>query len=162
MFKKLHDSKGFTLIELMIVVAIIGILAAIAIPNFLKYQAKSKQSEAKTNLKGIFTAEMSYFGEQNKFVAVFNDIGFGLAGMDSSGLGGAKAYSFTLDDSVYIGLSTSKPANTDWGAVTNADPSVTNYSFTAGAAGNIDSDPADIDTWTVNDANDLVNNLNDV
>ena len=47
----------------MIVVAIIGILAAIAIPNFLRFQAKSKQSEAKTNLGGIFTAETAYFAK---------------------------------------------------------------------------------------------------
>ncbi len=51
----------------MIVVAIIGILAAIAIPNFLRFQAKSKQSEAKTNLGGVFTAETAYFGEKNVF-----------------------------------------------------------------------------------------------
>ena len=51
----------------MIVVAIIGILAAIAIPNFLRFQAKSKQSEAKTNLGGIFTAEVAYQGERNFF-----------------------------------------------------------------------------------------------
>lgn len=58
---KLRDKRGFTLIELMIVVAIIGILAAIAIPNFLKFQCRSRQGEARTNLGGIFTAEESFF-----------------------------------------------------------------------------------------------------
>ncbi|NOK13799.1 prepilin-type N-terminal cleavage/methylation domain-containing protein [Corallococcus exercitus] len=67
---------GFTLIELMIVVAIIGILAAIAIPNFIRFQAKSKQSEAKTNLKSIFTAEKSFFGEKDRFVENFIAVGF--------------------------------------------------------------------------------------
>lgn len=68
MFKFLHAKKGFTLIELMIVVAIIGILAAIAIPNFLKYQAKSKQSEAKVNLGAIGTSAESYRAEKDTYM----------------------------------------------------------------------------------------------
>ncbi len=67
MLSMLKGKKGFTLIELMIVVAIIGILAAIAIPNFLKFQAKSKQSEAKANLGAIYTGQISYYGEANTF-----------------------------------------------------------------------------------------------
>ena len=68
--------KGFTLVELMIVVAIIGILAAIAIPNFIKFQARSKQSEAKTNLKGLFQSQKSYFAEHDSFSSDFTAIGF--------------------------------------------------------------------------------------
>ena len=67
--RKLHkDSKGFTLIELMIVVAIIGILAAIAIPNFLRYQLKSKTSEAKTNIGAIRTSEEAFAAENDEYL----------------------------------------------------------------------------------------------
>ncbi len=74
MIKKLQ--KGFTLIELMIVVAIIGILAAIAIPNFIKFQARSKQSEAKANMKAIFTAQKAFFQEKDRFSTLTGEVGF--------------------------------------------------------------------------------------
>ncbi len=86
MLKKVKNKKGFTLIELMIVVAIVGILAAIAIPNFLNYQAKSQQTEAKTNLGSIFTNMVAYSAESvDGFTsatccAAGNNIGFATTG----------------------------------------------------------------------------------
>ncbi len=70
------SKKGFTLIELMIVVAIIGILSAIAIPNFIKFQARTKQSEPKANLKALYVAQKTYFAEKNTFSSFVLDIGF--------------------------------------------------------------------------------------
>jgi type IV pilus assembly protein PilA len=64
-----RKEQGFTLIELMIVVAIIGILAAIAIPNFLQYQMRSRQSEARSNLGGIRTNQTAFAGERGCYLA---------------------------------------------------------------------------------------------
>lgn len=84
--------KGFTLIELMIVVAIIGILAAIAIPNFLKFQCKSKTSEAKEMLKGIYTANVAYQGETDYFTNLFYLFGLDLSGVGTGSSEGAGKY----------------------------------------------------------------------
>ena len=75
MLKSFRKQEGFTLIELMIVVAIIGILAAIAIPNFLQYQLKSRQSEAKTNLQAIKTSEVSFQAERGCYIGVNTEVG---------------------------------------------------------------------------------------
>ena len=66
MFKS--NKKAFTLVELMIVVAIIGILAAIAVPNFVAMQYRAKRAEVPSNVDGIKTAELAYDAAFDAFV----------------------------------------------------------------------------------------------
>ena len=60
---RLSKQKGFSLVELMVVVAIIGILAAIAIPNYQKFQRRARQTEAKTMLASMYTVQTTFIAE---------------------------------------------------------------------------------------------------
>lgn len=64
------QQAGFTLVEIMIVVSIIGILASIAFPKWEMFIARSKQAEAKMNLSQIYSLEQSYFAENDEYAAV--------------------------------------------------------------------------------------------
>jgi len=130
------SNKGFTLIELMIVVAIIGILAAIAIPNFLRFQLKSKSSEGKVNLAAIRTAEESYLAEFGVYVgAVLSPATVGSNGGSSKtpfvNVAGANA---GFDQ---LGWSPEGQVFFQYGVNINA--AAAGASFTASATGNIDA-----------------------
>lgn len=163
--------RGFTLIELMIVVAIIGILAAIAIPNFLKFQAKARQSEAKTNLSSIATAEIAYFAEKNNWGFTFYRIGWSPQGQakykyllgtvtgdgsDAAETAGVIVGSSTCNNTGGTPCTnTCGPGHT---ALVATDPVI---GFTASAEGNVDSDTV-TDCWYINQEKTPVNSWNDV
>ncbi len=89
--------RGFSLVELMVVVAIIGVLAVIGIPQYQKFMAKARQAEAKSNLNTIFQGEASFFTEFDGYTTNLNSIG-----VDSAGTG--LRYNAGFDDSVNGGL----------------------------------------------------------
>ena len=73
MLSKFHQSneKGFTLIELMIVIAIIGILAAIAIPQFSAYRTRSYNSSAQSDVRNIATAQEAYYVDESRYASAY-------------------------------------------------------------------------------------------
>jgi type IV pilus assembly protein PilA len=87
---KLNNKKGFTLIELMIVIAIIGILAAIAIPNFIEYRNKAFCSRAESDANSIAAAIADYFSIPNHTAlpVLGTDIIVALSGLNSANLSG--------------------------------------------------------------------------
>lgn len=101
MFSKNNKQAGFSLVELMVVVAIIGILASVAIPSVNKYMAKARQSEAKTNLASLYTAEKAFFAEYNTFDPRFGAVGFTPEGALRYDVGFTSGINATAGDGYY-------------------------------------------------------------
>lgn len=131
--------KGFTLIELMIVVVIIGILAALAIPRFFQATTKTRQSEAKLILKQICTNQMLYRAANplNQYY--------------TSGATGS-----STNQNAFAAIDVSIPAN----AVYSYTIVAAGNDFTATATANLDDDATN-DVWTIHADGHLANTSND-
>jgi type IV pilus assembly protein PilA len=144
--------KGFTLIELMVVVAIIGILSAIAVPNFKKYQAKARTSEARMGLSGIFTAETASWAEYDTYCSALDSLGFEPGENRFYAIGFSAAFGTTNNTACSVKNWT---ATTGIGATAGAVTAATGTadSFTAKAVGVIKRDTTN--TWTINNTKAL-------
>jgi len=133
----MKGDKAFTLIELMIVVSIIGILAALAIPNFLNFRSKAVQAEARANLGAIHTCQTIYFSEYDTYVGGTEAFEI----MKYAPISGNNRYTYIIDQSILFGSVSVDPMPDGLPALQG--------SFTVFAVTNLDSDPF-IDFWAIN------------
>ena len=157
--KTLRTSGGFSLIELMIVVAIIGILATIAVPNFTKFKNKAKQSEAKGHLSAIYTGEKTFYNEFDGYIGSVNAIGFAVDGSNTSYSAGFTGCHNNPDSAGkwnYASCTASLP-----GAITSPTGYSTQASsgasgtFLAAAKGTLQTN----DEWTINETRVMSNRV---
>jgi prepilin-type N-terminal cleavage/methylation domain-containing protein len=125
--------RGFTLIEVLIVLVIIGILAGLAIPRYVGATSKAKQVEAKQLLRQIYTMEQSHRLEHDAYWIP---------------PGGVKASRANPRAFALIGIEIMAQARYEYDIRGNADH------FIATATANLDDDPA-IDTWTIDETGEL-------
>jgi type IV pilus assembly protein PilA len=167
MKKFFSKAEGFTLIELMVVVAIIGILSAIAVPNFKKYQAKAKQSEAKIQLAAIYSTEVGALADYDSYATCLTVLGYeasprgyylvGFQAGNAAGVVTRLATCTTANANVPPTLILTAAAAAPV-ASKLVGTTLSNTSFTAGAAGNI-SGATLYDTWIITETKALTNTV---
>jgi type IV pilus assembly protein PilA len=162
-----NNQSGFTLVELMVVVAIIGILATLAIPQYNKFQAKARQSEAKIALSGLSTAEETYRGENGSYTTAFNDLGFTLTGNKRYyTVGFAAAVTppvATTSATASLGGGPSIPQTVCSTVAIASTGALTLSTYTAAANGIVSGACAagnGTDVWTMTNLNELRNTVN--
>ena len=136
--KAIRVSRGFTLLELMIVVIVIGVIAALAIPRFMASTTKAKTAEVSQILKQVHVQERAYRQEYDTYW------GNGVSADGSNPLNFAKLGVMIMEGARYTYSIEATPTT-----------------FRCTATANLDDDPA-VDTWTIDDGGALIQTTNDV
>jgi type IV pilus assembly protein PilA len=167
--KKGANQVGFTLIELMIVVGIIGILVSIAAPNFAKYQAKARQSEAKIALAAIYTGEKSFYSEYSAYASSFDAVGYAPegarrfygVGWSAVHSGAIAGFGGTLGTNVYANGSAPYTCGANNYVFSSLSTNLTTdaQTFTVGAIGCIRQGGTTGDMWNITETKILSNNV---
>ncbi len=176
-----QNQDGFTLIELMVVVAIIGMLAVVALPQYSSYKKKAQQSEAKVALSSLYQGEQAHSIENDgKFNHCIGDVGVGVPSMKIRYSVGFDANSCETGPSFYgpktalnggeaqLGDYDTNGANaqdlgniTHIGVVTRAPAAVgaaaTVDQFVAGASADLNVSSGRMDNWSINEKQELNN-----
>lgn len=171
MKKILKNPSGFTLVELMVVVAIIGILSAIAVPNFKKYQAKSKQSEAKIQLAAVYSAEVGTSADWDTYATCLTLMGYETPPRGYYAIGFKTGFNATVPAPLFLNciasatpiilpipshlaaVSANKPST-----ITLAASTATQSSFIASAEGSISAGTGvTLDIWQITETKALTN-----
>lgn len=115
-----RQRAGFTIIELMVVVATIGVIASFAIPSLQKYVWRAQRNEAYLNLNGIYKAQLAYFTNNGSYADNFGDLGFEILGGTALGPKTIQSKYYTYTLSAFA--STGGLENGNYQAVATGDP----------------------------------------